>query len=264
MHFTKDNLIELHKRIVHFANENLLKIKELDIDLNDEHDSFYVGMVVRQHSVNNDLSILYSNTDGLTLTSEFILYRCLIDDYIHIIFISDQEDSNEMVTKLNADALSKNFKKISDLAELNEEKLGGNYPYYPTYALMEEVKEKMKNSPKRQQHFSNKDEFKFKTFKATGNLIRDLKDDDPNSHQLRRAYFIWRKLSDFVHYSNLTYEEEQTINPAKDATYTEFTEVISYSYFVVLNCLKHFEAKYGLEIIDSNNLAEYYANTGHE
>jgi len=114
MHFTKDNLIELHKRIVHFANDNLQKIKELNIDLNDEYDSFYVGMIVRQHSVNNDLSILYSNTDGLTLTSEFILYRCLIDDYIHIIFISVQEDSNEMVTKLNADALSKNFKKISD------------------------------------------------------------------------------------------------------------------------------------------------------
>ena len=147
---------------------------------------------------------------------------------------------------------------------MNEEKLGGNYPYYPTYELMEEVKEKMKNSAKRQQHFSNKDEFEFKTFKATGNLIRDLNEYDPNSHQLRRAYFIWRKLSDFVHYSNLTYEEEQTINPVEDATYTEFTEVISYSYFLVLNCLKHFETRYGLEITDSNNLAEYYANAGHE
>ena len=169
-----------------------------------------------------------------------------------------------MFTRLNAHALSTNFRKLSDLAELNEEKLGGNYPFYPTYAMMEDVKQKMKDSPKRQAHFSNKDEFKFKTFKATGNLIRDLNDNDANSHNLRRAYFIWRKYSDFVHYSNLAYEEENEINPAEDTTYTEFAEIISYSYFVILNCLQHFVEKYGLEIIDSNNLAEYYANAGHQ
>ncbi|NAS29506.1 hypothetical protein GTQ40_00840 [Flavobacteriaceae bacterium R38] len=264
MHFTKENLIELHNRIVNFADENLQKINELNIDLNDEHDSSFVGMIIKQHSMNKDLSLLYSYKEIQTLTSEFILYRCLIDDYIHIIFISDQDDKNEMFTRLNADALSKNFKKLSDLAELNEEKLGGNYPYYPTYAMMEEVKQKMKDSPKRQVHFSNKDEFRFKTFKTTGNLIRDLNDNDPNSHNLRRAYFIWRKYSDFVHYSNLAYEEENEINPAEDSTYTEYAEIISYSYLVTLNCLQHFVEKYGLEIIDSKNLAEYYANTGHQ
>ena len=264
MHFTKDNLIQLHKRVVNFASENLKKIEKLNINSNNEHDSFYVGMIVRQHTVNNDLSILFSNTNGLSLTSQFILYRCLIDDYIHIIYISNQDESNELVVKLNADALNKNFKKLSELAELNEEKLGGDYPYYPTYKFMDEVKENMKNSPKRQQHFLKKDEFKFKSFKTTANLIRELNEDDPNSHQLRRAYFIWRKLSDYVHYSNLTYEEEQMRNPSEDETYTEFSEIISYSYFVVLNCLKYFEEKYKLEITDSENLAKYYANTGHE
>jgi hypothetical protein len=263
MPFTKENLIELHNRIVNFADENLQNINGLGIDLNNEHDSSYVGMIIRQHSVNNDLSILYSNKENLTLTSEFILYRCLIDDYIHIIFISDQDDKNEMITKLNADALSKNFKKLSDLAALNEEKLGGNYPFYPTNAMMDDLKQKMKDSPNRQAHFSDKEQFKFKTFKATGNLIRDLNDDDPNSHNLRRAYFIWRKYSDFVHYSNLAYQEEEAINPEEDSTYTEFAEIISYSYFVILNCLNHFVEKYGLEITDSNNLAEYYANAGH-
>lgn len=87
MPFTKENLIELHNRIVNFADENLQNINGLGIDLNNEHDSSYVGMIIRQHSVNNDLSILYSNKENLRLTSEFILYRCLIDDYIHIIFI---------------------------------------------------------------------------------------------------------------------------------------------------------------------------------
>ena len=78
MHFTKENLIELHNRIVNFANENLQKINDLNIDLNNEHDSSFVGMIIRQHSMNNDLSLLYSNKETQTLTSEFILYRCFI------------------------------------------------------------------------------------------------------------------------------------------------------------------------------------------
>jgi hypothetical protein len=264
MHFTKDQLIELHKRIVKFADKNLLEIKKLNIDLNDEHNSFFVGMIIRQHSINKDLFLLFSNNESQTLTSKFVLYRCLVDDFINIIFISNQDDKNEMVTKLNADALSKNFNKIKELAELNEEKLGGTYPYYPTYEILEEVKEKMKNSPKRQQHFSDKDNFKFKTFKSIGNLIRDLNDIDDNVNQLRRAYFIWRKFSDFVHYSNLTYEEEQIRNPLEDETYTEFAEIISYSYFIVRNCLGHFTDKYDLQITDSSDLADYYKESKHE
>jgi hypothetical protein len=264
MHFTKENLIQLHDRIVKFSHENLLKINKLGIDLNDEHDSFFVGMIIRQRSVNNDFSILYSNENRQSLTSQFILYRCLVDDFIHIIFILNQDDVNEMVTKLNADAFGKNFKKLYELAKFNEEQLGGNYEHYPTFALMDEVKEKMKKLPRREQHFSNKEDFKFKTFKTTGNLIRDLKDDDENVHKLRRAYFIWRKLSDYVHFSNLTYEEEEMRNPAEDHTYTEFAEIISYSYFVILNCFKHFEDKYDLKIVDADKLSEYYNGAAHE
>lgn len=263
MVFTRENIIELHKRIVQFGNENFEQIEKLNLDPNDEHDSTYVGMILRQITINNDLSTLLKNKNHGYLTSEFILLRCLVGDFIHITFIVNQENSEEVIVDFNADAISKNYRKIFDLATLNEEKLGGNYPYYPTYALMEEVKEKIKNSPRRQQYFKDKDNFKFKSFKATGNLIRDLGDYE-YSHELRRAYFIWRKLSDFVHYSNFAFEEEQEINPETDSTFTEFAEIISYSYMTILNCFKHFTERYNLELIDTNNLELYYKNAGHK
>jgi hypothetical protein len=219
-------------------------------------------MLLRQMTLNNDLSILMENKNHGYHTSEFILLRCLVDDFLHITYIVNHSDSEEAIVRYNADALDKNFKKIFDLAVLNEEKLGGNYPFYPTYASMEIVKERIKNSPKRQQHFSDKDNFKFKTFKNTGNIVRDLT-DEPYSHQLRRAYFIWRKLSDFVHYSNTAFEEEQMIDPEIDSTYTEFAEIISYSYFTALNCLQHLQKRYNFDLIDSNNLVTYYQNAGH-
>jgi len=262
MVFTRNNIIELHNKLVKFGNENFEQIEKLNLEPNDEHDSTYIGMLLRQITINNDLSSLLKNKNHGYLTSEFILLRCLIDDFIHITYIVNQENSEEVIIEFNADAISNNFKKLSELAKLNEEKLGGNYPFYPTYNFMEEVKEKIKNSPRRQQYFSDKDNFKFKTFKPTGNLIRDLGDTE-YSHRLRRAYFIWRKLSDFVHYSNSSFEEEQRIDPETDSTYTEFAEIISYSYMTILNCFGHFANRYGLTIIDSQNLASYYKNAGH-
>ena len=262
--FTKNNLITLHNRIVKFTDENLQKIEKLEVDLNEEYDSFFLGMIIRQHTLNNDFSILFGSDTSSNLTSKNILYRCLIDDFIQIIYISNEEDNYEMVTKLNADSIKKNFNKLMDLAELNEKNLGGNYPFYPTYEVMEGVKQKIIDSPKREQYFTDKANFKFKSFKATGNIIRELKDDDNHLHQLRRAYFIWRKYSDSVHYSNLTFEEEQAIDPEKDSTYTEYAEIISYSYLTTLECLKHFEEKYDFDITDTNNLAGYYKDSVHQ
>lgn len=262
MAFTRENIIQLHQRIVQFGKENFATIEALNLDPNDELDSTYVGMLLRQITLNNDLAILLSNQNHGYLTSEFILLRALVDDFLHISYIVNQANSDELIINFNADAIDKNFKKIQDLAILNEEKLGGNYPYYPTYAMMEDVKEKMRNSASRQVHFADKENFKFKTFKNTGNIIRDLGDED-YSHQLRRAYFIWRKLSDFVHYSNMAFQEEQMIDPENDSTYIEFAEIISYSYFTTLNCFTHFQQRYGLQLIDTNDLAKYYKDSLH-
>lgn len=263
MYFNKGHIIQLLKRISEFASDNLQEIEKLNIDLNNEHDSFYVGMITRQFAISNDLSILFTNKSNKFLTSELILFRCITDDYIHLIYLINQEDSESEVINFNADAVSKNFNKIKELADFNERKLGGNYPFYPTSKLLEEVKDKIKNSPRRQQYFLDIGNFKFKTFKSTGNLIRDLVDSN-YSHKLRRAYFIWRKLSDFVHYSNFTYEEEMSANFEIDTTYREFAEIISYSYFVLIGCFEHFKTKYNLTLIDSNNLANYYKEVEHK
>lgn len=257
-----ETLNKLYDNIIQFAQENLSKIEELNINPHEEINSTYLGFIVRQITMNIDLKLLLNNDKHIYHTSQFILLRCLIDDFIHLAYISNNVNSDELIVNFNADAYDKNFKKIKDLATLNEEKLGGNYQYYPTFELMEEVKEKMKNNPLRSHYLSDVENFKFKTFKNTGQIIRDLGNEN-NAHQLTRAYFIWRKLSDFVHYSNLAFEEESRMDPGNDYTYNEFAEVIFYSFLTSSICLDYFKNKYGFEIIDSNNLIKYYENAGH-
>ena len=257
MHFKKHDIIRLLERVQIFATENLNQIDKLNVDMSNDYDKFFIGMAERQLTICNDLSILFTNKKSKFLTSELILFRCLADDYIHVTYLVNQNNVEESITDFNADAISKNFNKIKELAELNEKKLGGNYPFYPTYKLLEQVKEEMKSLPYRQQYFLDKDKFKFKTFKATGNLIREL-NNESYAHKLQRAYFIWRKLSDFVHYSNFTFDEERSLKPETDETYSEFAELISYSYFTIKTCIEHFVNKFQISIIDSNNLNNYY------
>ncbi len=248
----KEHIVQLLGRLKKFINENLEKINSLSINIKDEHDSFYYGMITRQLTLIGDLHLLFIKKQNNRLTSEFILFRCIIDDYIHIIWIDNQIDPKTEVTSYNADAYSKNFNKIKELADLNEGQLGGNYPFYPTYSFLEETKEIMKKRPELQVYFLDKENFKFKTFKATGNLIRDLKDVE-YSHQLRRAYYMWRELSDFVHYSDFTHKEENSINPSIDTTYAKFAEIIYFSYSLLVACFKYFTNEYNLAITDSDD-----------
>jgi len=258
MEFQKGDIIELLKRISIFSSENLEEIKKKEIDPNNELGSTYVGLIVRQYSIANDLKILLENKVQGYLTSEFVLFRCIVDDYIHFTYIVNQADKNELIIKLNADAINKNFSKIVELAKINEEVLGGNYPFYPTNETIEDLKRGVRESKERQQHFLDKEKFTFKSFKSTGNLVRDLDKESEYYHSIVRAYFIWRKYSDFVHYSNFAYEEESLINPEEDDTYTEFSEIVFYAYKNIQNALDFFVEKYNLDIVDSQHLQEIY------
>lgn len=262
MHFKKEHIIKLLERISVFASENLEEIQKVVKDNTIELDSTYAGIVIRQYAIINDLKILFEKKVNGYLTSEFILFRCIIDDYIHFTYVVNQEDKEESVIEMNADAYNKNFKKLEELAEFNEKELEGKYPYYPTMELLNSVKIQFRDNPKNDNKFVDKETFKLKSFPSTGNLIRGL-DDNDYSHSLRRAYFLWRRYSDFVHYSYFSYAQEVLIDPLTDETYSEFAEIIYYSYMNILNSMQYFVDKYGLEIKDSNNLAEYYKDAGH-
>lgn len=72
MYFTKEQIIILLERIVNFSDLNLKEITNLNIDINNEYDSFYVGMIIRQYSIINDIKILFSTKKNGYLTSELI------------------------------------------------------------------------------------------------------------------------------------------------------------------------------------------------
>jgi hypothetical protein len=159
MTLSKENIISLLENISIFAYDNLKQIKELNIDLKKESESFFLGIINRQYTLTTDLSILFNNKKSIYLGSQLILFRCIIDDFIHLTYIVNQNDSKEMMIKFNSDAYNKNFIKLKKLAKLNETKLNGNYPNYPTYKLIDDLKENLKSQTKNENYFKNKEEF---------------------------------------------------------------------------------------------------------
>lgn len=262
MTFTKENIISLLEQTTSFAYDNLKQLEEQNIDLKNEAESFFIGIITRQYTLTKDLSILFQHKKTTYLGSQLILFRCIIDDFIHLTFIVNQIDSNEMMTNFNSDAYNKNFIRLKKLADLNETKLEGKYPNYPTYELLNSLKENFGSQKKNDKYFKNKENFKLKTFDNMGNIIGKL-DNENYAHKLRRAYFFWGHLSDYVHYSNFSFRLERSLNPKNDNTYFMFAEIIQYSYQIIKTSFEYFEKKYSLNIIDKNNLGERYKDAEH-
>lgn len=262
MTLSKENIISLLELNSLFAHDNLKQIEELNIDLKKEAESFFTGIINRQYILTKDLLILFKNKNSTYLGSQLILFRCIVDDFIHLTYIVNQIDSNEMMIKFNSDAYNKNFIRLKKLAVLNETKLEGKYPNYPTYQQIEALKESFKNQNNNAEYFINKEDFKLKTFDNMGNIIGKLNDEN-YAHKLRRAYYFWGHLSDFVHYSNFSFRLERKINPKQDNTYLMFAEIIQYSYQVIKTSFEYFERTYDIELIDKNKLSERYKDAEH-
>lgn len=259
---TKENIITQLEFTASFALDNLRQISNIENDLKNDTESFFIGIINRQFTLLQDLSILFNYKSSNYLGSQFILFRCIIDDYIHLTYILNQVDSNEMLIRFNSDAYHKNFTRLKKLADLNELRLEGNYPNYPTYQFLDNFKDSFKQKTNNEKYFKNKETFELKKFDNMGSIIGRLNDEN-YAHKLRRAYYFWGHLSDFVHYSNFSFGLERNINPKQDNTYLMFDEIISYSYQVIKTSFEYFETTYKLKLIDNNNLSERYKDSEH-
>ncbi len=258
---SKNIIIEQLKKLSDFAEENL---NQLDGKLKEEHEvqDFYFGYIRRQWFFSIDLISIFSHSPHKSFISQFILSRCILDDYLHLIYIQSQPDINEAIVSFNADAHKKNFDKISELADVNETILGGSFPFYPTYKQRDEIKEKMQKSPKKSNYFIDIPSFRFKSFKQTGNFIKDFPKDQFRA-QIRRAYYLWRHLSDYVHYSKFSFDLE-FYPENNENSLNIIQEIIYYSYKVVKLSFEYFQTTYDLKIIDRHNLQSFYKATEQE
>ncbi len=256
---TIDTILGQLSHLSDFAEENLGQFENIKLDDKNEIQDFYLGLIRRQSFFALDLTAMFKCSPHKSFVSHFILSRCIVDDYLHVIYAVNQPDVNEAILTFNADAHKKNFEKISELTDVNENILGGNFPLYPTSQMRDTVKQKLQTNPDKAQYFVDAAAFKFKSAKTTGNFIKDFPQDKFGA-QIRRAYYFWRHLSDYVHYSKFSFDLE-FYPENRDNALNIIQEMIYYSYRIIKISFQYFITTHNLKLIDQHNLTAFYKVT---
>jgi hypothetical protein len=249
--FTKEDARKLSILVYRNIQSNIEIINPL-FDTTDESDKFFYGILTRQLCFVTDISCLISNQYVENLTSIFILCRAIIDDYMPLHYVYSSNDRAAEITKLNADAHNKMFKKIADLANLNEVILKGEFPYYPTNEYVNNLKEKTLANTDKDKYFVRKEDFKFKRFHTKRSLIDTYKGNESHA-DLGRIYFRWRQLSDYVHYSKFSYELDVS-NQTIEYQYNDINEFLTYAYYGAKIIMKYFEGNYKVKHIEESQI----------
>jgi len=234
----KEQLITLSKEAYQIIQKNIDKVHP-SFNIEDEVQRFYYGSLRRQLFFTADINVLLKYGSHKGLSSIFIVCRSIIDDFMILHFIHNYPDPKERIEYLNSHSHNLNFKKLRELAKLNEEVFEGKFPYYPTSQEIDDMEDEFKKSEENEKYFKDINDFKFYRFQSKKEIAESYT-DAMNSADIGRIYFLWRHLSDYVHYSNYTFDFENNHNSITNE-YHIINEIIYYAYLACKICMEYFD-----------------------
>lgn len=244
---------EAHK-IHECAQENLNQISGRCATKETIQD-YYLGILRRQAILTLDLKTILEKSPVDNLTTPLIICRCLVDDFLHIFYLHEENNEVENIVRINAEAYSENFKSLEGLTKSNHQHFEGRYALYMTGKELQEIKDYFASQSDNKKYFSNLAKFEFKRFITNAQLAEGIKDFELSKMSLR-ALFLWKQFSAFTHFTNLTFGYEMTPSN-RDAYLFEIEETLLYSYNTVKWAFKFFEKRDGIKFFD-NGLDDRY------
>lgn len=234
----KEQLISLSEEAYQTIQKNIDNVHPI-FNIEDETQRFYYGNLRRQLFFTADINALLNYGFHQGFSSIFIICRSIMDDFMHLHFIHNYSNPKERIEYLNSDSHNRNFKKIRELAKLNEEVFEGRFPYYPTSQEIDDIEDEFKKLEENKKYFKDINEFKFYRFQ-TKREIAESYTGAMKGADIGRIYFLWRHLSDYVHYSNYTFDFEHNHNSITNE-YHIIKETIYYAYLACKICMEYFD-----------------------
>jgi len=223
----REELIEWSEQLYESNQTNLQEIRE-KFDPSNEFHKYFFGIISRQIHLLADMNCLLKYNFHHFYSGIFIIGRSLLDDYIQLFYVMESENKNKTIVEINGDAHGKSMKKIQELLEINKTVFNEAFPYYPTTASLEKLKESLLAQPEKAKYIKDKSKWKFLRFPSKAELVRSFAGKPANA-DLARIYFLWRYFSDYIHYSKFTYDYENQHH--EDKSVINFTkEIIIYTY----------------------------------
>jgi hypothetical protein len=167
-------------------------------------EQFLMGALSRQAMILQDISRLIKSNSERNMTSAFILFRCLLDDYLTILYLADANFDNERFIQHTAYSHSKRMSMTTESRKINERFFNGGNPDLATPAMEQQEKEDFKNEPGNGIYYRDEERTNMKGFITTSSIVSSLTVNQENM-TAAHSFAVWKLLSNYVHYSHLTY-----------------------------------------------------------
>lgn len=255
---TKNETAQLAEDIGNIAANLLLQLNKHKIKPTFVEE-FYLGLLTRERIILRDASIILTNNTEKQITSAFILFRVLLDDFIRLFSVYASGNMNEEVVKIQADAHSHRFKNIKESIEINDSFYNGQHQSLATQQKLDNEKQSFLNNPAYDIFFADKVNFKFKKLPAIANVF-DLMKNNVKTTANVHSYVVYKFLTQYVHYSNLTYYLDNSIDSRK-IEIDQIEEILLYAIKMLVMQFDYFQRTYTLTWNDTKVSAFFNEKT---
>ena len=200
---TREKIAEWAKQIARLAGLLAPQIRTKVTDLKDLESVFFYAKLIRHSMIMNDVSTLVKSNSDQKLAPVFILLRCMLEDFITIFYLKVNSYRSELITQYFAEDFANRFKWMKTTARINDKFFNGSYDGLPTNEYVENKKTTFIQNKEHNHLFTNRSEFKFKTFPSTTEIINEL---PVNDSTVANAVSLidWIHYSEYVHHSMLS------------------------------------------------------------
>jgi hypothetical protein len=218
-------------RLAYIAQNICAQVNGQDLEL---YQVFFLDLLNRQSVILRDISILLNANVDTNLSSVRILFRCILEDFIIVLYLHSHDFDKELIVRHTAKALKDNLDIQKTLWELNKRFFDGKQAGFGNPEDISTELDSLCENPRHSIFFKKGEKGNFKTFFST---IALLKKEIPITDVTKanvHALAVRKLLSKYVHYSAMTYFQEREIDHQDELR--RFKEILTYVYKGVVLC----------------------------
>src|SRR5882672_8128542 len=167
-------------------------------------EKIFYGYLWRQVNMLPEIARILNDNGEKELTGAFVMFRCLLDDFITLLHFNFHDFDKNLIVKHTADGFNEKFKTLQASKKANYKFHQGKKAGMVDEVFYQKEKDRFLADQGNHIMLSNVAGFEFKTFISTS-AIADLFPKSDTGEAFCHAFVLWRHLSSYVHYTNFTF-----------------------------------------------------------
>lgn len=232
-HVTKERVAEWADELAAIAISLKAQIKGA---FPSDHARFLFGMLDRQPILLQDAARVLRGNHIRSLSSSFILFRCLLDDFIFLVRYTLYKYDPDIIDKNIAASLSEEQWLYDQSRRINNFFFEGKEAGLATDTFFQSKVDEVTNDPSNDRYFADAAKTQFKSSPKTGRFFEQITNADFDDYQKEiaksnaHAISLWQMYSKYVHYSLYTFRLQGSGLDVKEIEISQLQESLSYSY----------------------------------